>query len=141
MAVLTSTSVTGVTDLSISGALDGVLKDYVERRNTIGSTTATTTINLANGQFVTATLAVNTTFVFTIGGKAGTSGTNATSFTLVLTNDATAGRTIVWPGAVKWANGVPPTRTTAANRTDVYTFFTFDNGTTWWGALSLFNYA
>ena len=100
-----------------------------------------TNINLANGQFVTATLAVNTTFTFTIGGKAGTSGTNATSFTLVLTNDGTAGRSITWPAAVKWAGGSLPTRTTAANRTDVYTFFTFDNGTTWWGALSLFNYA
>ena len=45
------------------------------------------------------------------------------------------------PCAVKWPNATVPTRTTTANRTDAYTFFTYDNGTTWWGNLSLYNYS
>ena len=64
----------------------------------------------------------------------------AISFTLVLTNDTTQGRTIVWPGTVKWPNNTVPLRTTDASRTDIWSFFTVDNGTTWYGTLSLFNF-
>lgn len=138
MAILTSTSVTGVTDLNIAGFFDGYLRDYSERLNALGNTTATTNINLANGTFVTCTLATNTTFTFTLGTKTTTA---AVSFSLLVTNDATASRVITWPASVKWPGGVAPTRTTAANRSDVFTFFTFNGGTNWWGSLSLLNYA
>lgn len=113
------------------------LLDYVEKINAIGNTTTTTTINLANGTFVTATLATSpTTFVF----NAGASSTGAIVFTLALTNDGTAGRTVNWPSTVRWPDGVAPTRTTTANRTDVYTFYTLNGGTLWFGQLSLYNY-
>jgi hypothetical protein len=41
---------------------------------------------------------------------------------------------------VKWPNNAVPTRTTTANKTDVWSFFTTDNGTSWYGALALFNF-
>ena len=112
------------------------LINYGETVNVVGNTGTAATINLANGNFVTATLTGNCTFTFTTGLSSG-----AISFTLVLTNDGTAGRSIVWPAAVKWPNGTTPVRTSDANKTDVYTFFTYDNGTTWWGNLSLYNYS
>jgi hypothetical protein len=108
---------------------------YAETLNTIGNTTASTSINFSSGNFVTATLATNTTFTFT------TPPAGAFSFTLVLTNDAVAARTIVWPASVRWPGGTSPTRTTTANRTDVYTFWTINAGTTWYGTLVQYNYA
>jgi len=103
----------------------------------IGNTGTATTITIAaaTGYFATATLNGNCTFTFA------TTLTGAVFFTFFLTNDTTAGRTIVWPASVKWPNGgVPPTRTSAANATDVYTFFTLNSGTTWYGNLALPNY-
>ena len=104
--------------------------------NNIGNTGANCTINLNNGTFVTATLSANCQFTFsnpTAGG--------ASSFILVLTNDATAGRSITWPVSVKWPANTVPTRTTTANRTDVYTFFTSNGGTTWVGSLAQYDYS
>jgi hypothetical protein len=110
--------------------------DYSEKVNALGNTGTAATINLANGNFVTATLTDNCTFTFTAG-----SATGVESFSLFLTNDATPSRTITWPVTVKWPNGSVPVRTETANKTDVYSFFTFDNGTTWYGILSLYNYS
>ena len=103
--------------------------------NAVGNTGTSATINLANGNFVTATLTGNCTFTFS------NPSAGASSFTLFLTNDATPGRSITWPVSVKWPNNTIPVRTTTANRTDVYTFFTLNGGTTWYGSLTLYNYS
>jgi len=109
-----------------------------ETLNALGNTGATPSITLSSGSFVTATLDDDATFTFNM---TGITTTNAYGFTLVLTNDNTAGRTITWPASVKYPNATVPTRTTTANKTDVYTFFTYDGGTTWWGNLSLYNFS
>ena len=114
------------------------LQGYAEKRYAFGNTGTAPTLDLSNGNFVTATLTGNATWVFSLG-SVPTGDT--VSFTLHLTNDATAGRTITWPASVVWPNGVVPTRTTTANRTDVYTFYTFNSGSTWYGNLSLYNYS
>ena len=112
------------------------LSDYADKINALGNTGASATINLANGNFVTATLNDNCTFTFTTG-----IGTGSQAFTLFLTNDATPSRSITWPVTVKWPGGSTPVRTETANRTDVYSFFTFDNGSNWYGTLSIYNYS
>lgn len=103
--------------------------------NAVGNTGTAATINLANGNFVTATLTGDCTFTFS------NPSSGASSFTLFLTNDGTGGRSITWPVSVKWPNGVTPTRTTTANKTDVWTFFSPNGGTTWYGSLTLYNYS
>ena len=124
-----------ITATSFSGTLSGSsLTNYSETINALGNTGTAATINLANGNFVTATLTGNCVFTFTTGLTTG-----AISFTLHLTNDATPSRTITWPASVVWPNGTTPTRTTTANKTDVYTFYTLNNGTTWYGTISLYN--
>jgi hypothetical protein len=102
--------------------------------NVIGNTGTAATINLANGNFVTATLTGNCTFTFS------NPSAGAASFALFLSNDGTAGRSITWPVSVKWPNNNIPIRTVTANRTDVYTFFTTNGGTDWYGTLSIYNY-
>ena len=112
------------------------LADYADKINALGNTGASSTVDLSNGNFVTATLTDDCTFTFTTG-----IGTGAQAFTLFLTNDATPSRTITWPVTVKWPNGSAPVRTETTNKTDVYSFFTFDNGSNWYGTLSIYNYS
>lgn len=113
---------------------DRALVNVGETVNNLGNTGTSKTINLNNGTFVTATLNGNCTFTFS------NPVSGASSFTLILTNDGVSGRSITWPASVKWPSGGIPTRTTAANRADVYTFVSVNGGTTWYGSLAQYNY-
>jgi hypothetical protein len=130
-------SVNGITATTYALVDKVILKNYAERLVNVGNTGSAATLNLADGNFFAATLNANCTFTFSLG----VNNTSATSFTLLLTNDGTSGRSIVWPASVKWPNSTVPTRTTSANRSDVYTFFTTNGGANWYGALALYNYA
>ena len=122
-----------VNQINVSGI--STLSNVSEKINNLGNTGTSTTIDLNNGNFVTATLNENCTFTFT------NPASEASSFTLLLTNDGTSGRTITWPASVVWPGGTIPNRTTTANKTDVYVFFTVNSGTKWYGNLAQYNYA
>ena len=122
-----------VNQINVSGI--STLSNVSEKINNLGNTGTSATINLNNGNFVTATLNESCTFTFT------NPASEASSFTLLLTNDGTSGRTITWPASVVWPGGTIPTRTTTANKTDVYVFFTVNSGTKWYGNLAQYNYA
>lgn len=102
--------------------------------NVMGNTSTNSVINLANGNFITVTLDSNVVFTIT------NVPSQAVSFTLILKNDATPGRSITWPNNIKWPGGSIPMRTTAANKEDVYKFFTIDSGATWYGNIVALNY-
>ena len=124
--------------VNIGGTLSGSIsaKVYQDKTTAITASTATTTIDLSTGNTFIVTISSNTTFSFTNP----PSGTDMTSFTLITVNDATAGRAISWPASVTWAGGVTPTRTTTANKSDVYTFFTRTAGTQYVGSLAILNF-
>jgi len=130
----------GGTDIITSGRViqNSILRSYAEKLYAFGNTGTAPTLDLSNGNFVTATLSANATFAFSLGSGITS---DAIGFTLHLTNDATAGRTITWPASVKWPNATVPTRTTTAGRTDVYSFYTIDGGANWYGILSIYNYS
>ena len=98
----------------------------------IGDTGSATTIDCNDGNVFTATLNGNCTFTL-----AATNGTanRATSFTLVLTNDATPGRTVAFAGGTFYYPSGIINRTTDANATDIYFFFSPDGGTSWYVTL------
>jgi hypothetical protein len=129
---LHSTGLT-VNQISVSGI--STLSNVSEKINNLGNTGTSATIDLNNGNFVTATLSGSCTFTFT------NPASEASSFTLLLTNDGTSDRTITWPASVVWPGGTIPNRTTAANKTDIYVFFTVNSGTKWYGNLAQYNYA
>jgi hypothetical protein len=52
---------------------------------------------------------------------------------LELAQDATGGRLVSWPAAVAWPGGTTPTLSTGAAAVDIFTFFSRDGGTTWYG--------
>lgn len=59
--------------------------------------------------------------------------TKSAEVTLVVRQDATGGRLVVWPASVKWAGGTAPTLTVTASAIDVVKLETIDGGTTWFG--------
>lgn len=99
-----------------------------EDLNTIASSAADPSIDLADGNVVDMTLDDSPTLTFT-----GTAADVACGFTLILRQDGTGSRTVTWPGSVDWPGGAAPPLSTAASAVDVLTFLTVDNGTTWLG--------
>jgi len=106
-----------------------VFKDVGETLVVNGTSGATDTIDLEDGNFHKVTLTANCTFTFSNPPASGTAG----SFTLFLVQDGTGSRTVTWPGSVDWAAATAPTLTTTAAAVDVLTFITLDGGTVWNG--------
>lgn len=100
----------------------------------IGNSGTAATINLSSGTVFTATLTGNCTF--TVSNPSG-----AAAFTLILTNDGTAGRTVAWAGGTfRFPGGAASlSRTTTANAIDIWTFFSPDGGTNWYGNIAMKN--
>ena len=100
----------------------GITEDSVTLSGT------STTIDLATATNFVHDLTGNTTYTFS---NPATSG-NASAFTLKIIQGSTA-RTITWPASVDWAGGTAPTLSSANNAVDIFTFFTLDGGTTYYG--------
>jgi len=128
--------INGVTKsrLDSAGYYSGVWADQV---SALGNSGTATTITCTAGNVFTATLTGNCTF--TLSAPSTTTANTATSFTLILTNDATAGRTVAWAGGTFKFPGGSVTRTTTANAVDVWFFFSPNGGTTWYGSIPMAN--
>jgi len=100
----------------------------------LGNTGTAKTINCNEGNVFTATLTGNCTFTLA---TPNSTANRATSFTLVLTNDATASRTVAFAGGTFKYPGGSVTRTTTANSTDIWFFFSPDNGTNWYVSIPM----
>mgnify|MGYP005819231243 CR=1 FL=1 len=104
------------------------LKDYAESY-TATSGSGTVDLDLTDGNVFQHTASGgNVTFTFSNPPGSGKGG----SFTLKWIQDS-SNRTITWPGAVDWAGGSAPSVTSGSAKVDVYTFFTVDGGTIWYG--------
>jgi hypothetical protein len=130
-----STNGAEVARLTSAGYLEAVYSDEVVA---LGNTSTAITINLNQGNVFTATLTGNCTFTLA---NSNANSSRGSSFTLVLTNDATAGRTVAWAGGnFRFPGGASTlSRTTTANAVDIWVFFTPDNGTTYYGNISMKN--
>ena len=95
---------------------------------TVGTITSGT-IDLATGNVFSDAPSANATYVFS--NPAASSLANG--FTLKITPSATV--TITWPTSVDWAGGTAPDAP-ASGDTNVYTFYTTDGGTTYYGFLA-----
>ena len=126
---LTATTIdlNGILDMGGNVLQTAQFKDYSETRSAL-SAAATVDIDIEDGNVFTLTPDQNTTFTFSNPAASG----QATSFTLIWTQDS-SNRTITWPGSVDWAGGSAPDVTAGAAKIDIYTFFTIDGGTIWYG--------
>jgi hypothetical protein len=124
----------GTGELNVNASfLTGIFSDKV---SAIGNTGTAQTINVGTAQVFTATLNGNCTF--TLSG-ANSNSSRGSSFTLILTNDGTAGRTVAFSGGTFLYPGGSVARTTDANAVDVWFFFTPDSGTNWYVTIPMKN--
>ena len=109
-------------------AIRPLIKDYAESYNA-SSGSGTVTLDLSTGNVFQHTASGgNVTFAFSNPPSSG----NAGSLTLKWIQDS-SNRTITWPGSVDWAGGSAPAVTSGSAKVDIYTFFTVDGGTIWYG--------
>jgi hypothetical protein len=100
----------GTGEVVTSKFMRGTFSDKV---TAIGNTSTAATVDLSLGTVFTATLTGNCTFTFS---NPNGVATTASSFTLILTNDATPSRSIVWPATVLYSDGAAPARTDCCKR-------------------------
>ncbi len=120
---------TGAFDWGLNILSQVELKDYSETSKTESSVSNAITLNLADGNNFDVTLTENTTFTFTGEPLTGI----AASFTLLLKQDAPAGHVTTWPASVDWPGGGSPDPTVTTLAADLFSFFTVDAGTIWYG--------
>lgn len=103
------------------------IKKISETPVALGSSGTSKTIDLGTGTVFTTTLTGDCTFTLS-----NVTASKAASFSLIMTNDASAGRAVAWSGGTfKYPSG-SLTRTTTGNAVDIWTGFTPDGGTTWY---------
>lgn len=78
-------------------------------------TASSTSIDWNQGNVQTMTLSSNPTLTFSNGQAGG-------EYKLILNQDATGGRTVTWPGSVRWLNGSAPILSSSASSTNVIDF-------------------
>lgn len=130
MASPTFTGLVTANSMTLSNVL--TTTKIVETVVAIGNTGTAATIDLSLGTVFTATLNGSATLTVSNPGT-------VSSFTLVLTNDATPNRTVAFSGGTFKAPGGSVTRTTTANAIDVWFFFTPNGGTTWYYSIPMAN--
>jgi hypothetical protein len=108
-------------------------KDYALQVVTRASASATTTLDLTEGNFFAIRAAGSTTFVFANPPVSSANGPAGGGFILELQNGGAA--TVTWPAAVDWPGGTAPTLTSSGY--DVFVFITDDGGTVWRGVQSM----
>ena len=119
--------VTATTFYGDGSNLDGVSSGPVSQQS-IGITSASTTIDLSNGNLIYATQSANTTVSF-----ANTSNGNVYFIRTKDENDTP--RTITWPTGIGWSGGSTPTliSDSAQNDAQVFLLVTRDMGLNWYG--------
>ena len=109
---------------------------YADTVTALGNTGTAINLDVTSGGVFSATLNGNATITLRY-----PVATGASSFTLILTNDATPGRTVAWAGGTFLFPGgaAALSRTTTANAVDVWVFFTPNGGTTYYGNIAMKN--
>ena len=120
--------VTATTFYGDGSNLEGVSSGPVSQQS-IGITSATTTIDLSNGNVIYATQSADTTVSFA-------STANGNVYFIRTKDDNTTARTITWPDSIKWEGGTAPTLIQVNPRStdaQIFLLVTRDMGLTWYG--------
>lgn len=123
--VIDSTNSDTAINLSGSAIVFVTATDADFREEAVGVVTGST-LDLSSGSVFSHAPSTSPTYVFSNPPATGT----AYGFTFKITPSGTV--TITWPASVDWAGGTAPTAP-ASGETDVFTFYTQDGGTTYYG--------
>ena len=120
-------------DMNDNAIQAAILQDYSIESSVNNVSGTTVTFTYSNGPVFECDMEAatgNVTATLSGGPPAGTYG----QITVKMTQDTTV-RTLSWAGGTfRWAGGTAHPVTTTANGFPIYTFETWDGGTTWYGA-------
>ena len=114
--------------MSVSISLQNGFFRSVQTAETVGTITGST-LDFDTGNVFSNAPSANATYVFSNPPVSGI----AFGFTLKITPSATV--SVTWPASVDWAGGAAPDAP-ASGATNVYSFYTQDGGTTYYGFLA-----
>ena len=119
--------VTATTFYGDGSNLDGVSSGPVSQQS-IGITSASTTIDLSNGNLIYATQSADTTVSFA-------STANGNVYFIRVKDQTDTARSITWPARINWDGGTAPTliELNSADEAQVFLLVTRDMGVTWYG--------
>ena len=98
-------------------------------------------LDLSTGKLFTVTLGANNSYILinNVPSTVGPSNGIGIAFTVILkfpvtsSAGAASSKTMAWLFSVKWQDGVAPTLTNIQGATDIFTFLSTDEGTSWYG--------
>jgi|GEM_PF-6231292 len=114
------------------GDITGDLKGYAEVMLTTDPATGSINLDLSAANIFRLNLTGDTTVTFTNPPAAG----STSVATIVAIQDGSGGHTITWTDGA-YAGGVVPPASTGANEVDIWTAFTYDQGTSYVVSLSM----
>ena len=123
----------GAANNIISGATSITLKAYKDFLQANTNVNAANTCDLSVSNYFRAVMTASAQFTFINAPSSGT----AQQFSLLIMQDGTGGYSPTFANTVYWAGGSIPPATTAANARDLWTFITYDGGSTYWGTLTM----
>ena len=119
----TATSLGNITAANVT------VTNYIETLQAVGTVGASSTLSLATGTVLTATLTASTACTFTM-----PTATAGKSFVLLLKQAASTGNGTATFTGVKWGTSGAPTITATAGKMDILTFVA--DGTNWYGSIA-----
>lgn len=120
----------------VAGNLTATLMGSADFLKVDNSVSGTYAVNVASSNWFKYTLTGPSTIKFE---HCPTDG-SAITFTIILIQDATGGRTVTWANTIYWSGGQIPPATTTLNAKDLWTFSSVDGGATYIGTLSVKDY-
>ena len=125
-------NITATGDIQADNLVNTDLKGYGEVMLTTTSASGAVSLDLSAANIFKLELAGDVTVTFTNPPAAG----STSVATIVAIQDATGGHSITWTDGA-YAGGVVPPASTGANEVDIWTSFTYDQGTSYVVSLSM----
>ena len=131
-AITGATSITATGDIQGDNLVNTDLKGYGEAMLTTSPATGAISLDLSAANIFRLDLTGNVTVTFTNPSAAG----STSVATIIAIQDVSGGHAITWTGGA-YAGGTPPPASTGANDVDIWTVFTYDQGTSYVVSLSM----
>ena len=128
-------SATISSNLTVGGETQVNLKNYGEIVQSVG--TSTNSILVKNGNYIIATCTNGQSISFSTADAPVGAG-KIMSITLQLTYSGTV-ISPVWATNITWSGGSVPDVTGTSGKSDIFTFISYNNGSNWYGILSIYN--
>ena len=131
-AITGATSITATGDIQGDNLVNTDLKGYGEAMLTTSPATGAISLDLSAANIFRLDLTGNVTVTFTNPPAAG----STSVATIIAIQDVSGGHAITWTGGA-YAGGTPPPASTGSNEVDIWTVFTYDQGTSYVVSLSM----